>query len=103
MPTGRSGSHRWDRYGAAAIAGAGLLLILGAATDIARAQPVGNGPWCVDMGDLGSGYFECQYASYAECHARAWGVTMSGYCFRNPWFVPSYQKPYRERRGSRRY
>jgi hypothetical protein len=71
-----------------------------AGTDTASAQAVGTAPWCVDMGDLGNGYLECQYFTYAQCAARARGLT--NICLLNPWHVPKGSQALRQRRDPRR-
>ena len=82
-----------------AVAAGGLLAAV-ATTHPANAQTLGNAPWCVDMGDLGWGYLECQYYTYAQCHARAWGVT--NICLKNPWYVPERPPAPRQRRATRK-
>ena len=71
-----------------------------AGTDAAMAQAVGTAPRCVDMGDLGNGYLECQYFTYAQCVARARGLT--NICLLNPWYVPKRPQAQRQRREQRR-
>jgi Protein of unknown function (DUF3551) len=81
------------------LAAGGLLAALATAHP-ANAQTLGHAPWCVDLGDLGPGVLECQYYTYAQCHARAWGVT--NVCIRNPWYVPERPPASRERRATRK-
>jgi hypothetical protein len=73
----------WATRGAIAV---GSVVAALALTQPAQAQRIGNAPWCADMTEI-TGYVECQYFTYQQCHARVWGVT--NICFTNPWYVPA--------------
>jgi hypothetical protein len=77
----------------------GAALLATFATAPARAQAVGNAPWCVDMGDMGMGVMECQYYTWRQCMARAFGLT--NVCKSNPWYVPERPPVRRQRRDPR--
>src|SRR5437588_12491641 len=88
MPTSVRRSGARDSWGSRpVIAAAAFLVVMLAAVQPAPAQIIGQAPWCADMGGVVPGSLECQYFTYAQCYARASGI--SNICFRNPWYFPA--------------
>jgi hypothetical protein len=85
-----------------AAAAAGLAVATFGAVGTASADYVGRAPWCADMSNIDGSTFECNYYTYAQCAARASGI--SNVCYTNPYveYIPE-RRPHRRHKHRHRY